>query len=106
MKDELVDIVMNIHQFNQDLTTLNIKQAETIEEQKQEIERLNYKLQQKENIIKEVREYITSHESIDTIQQIETPENNIDLAKDTFVEMVRRYMIVHDKLLDILDKGE
>lgn len=34
MKDELVDIVMNIHQFNQDLTTLNIKQAETIEEQK------------------------------------------------------------------------
>ena len=34
MKDELVDIVIGIHQFNQDLTNLNIKYAETIEEQK------------------------------------------------------------------------
>lgn len=57
MDDHLVDIVMNIHQFNQDLTRLNIKQAETIEEQKQEIERLT-------NSIKEAIDYINNHQLV------------------------------------------
>lgn len=64
-----------------------------------EIERLN-------NIIKEVREYITGYESISTIQGLENIEANKDLDEKTLNEMVRRYMIVHDKLLEILDKGE
>lgn len=54
MNKDLVDIVMNIHQFNQDLTNYKIKQAETIEEQKQEIERLN-------NLINKVIKYIKEH---------------------------------------------
>ena len=50
-------------------------------------------------------EYITSYESIDIIQQNEHLENNKDLDEKTMIEMVRRYMIIHDKLLEILDKG-
>ena len=41
MNEDLINIVMNIYQFNQDLTSLNIKYAETIEEKDKEIERLN-----------------------------------------------------------------
>ena len=57
-----------------------------------------------QDIIKEVREYITSYESIDTIQGLEDIEKNKYLDGKTLNEMVRRYMIVHDKLLEILDK--
>lgn len=85
-----------------------------------EIERLNSKwldeIQKEEemeewarelhSIIKEVREYITSYESISTIQGLEDIEANKDLDEKTLNEMVRRYMIIHDKLLEILDKGE
>ena len=67
-------------------------------------EKLNNQLQQKENIIKEVREYITSHESIETIQQFDHNKNNKDLDYSTIDEMTRRYMMVHDKILEILDK--
>ena len=65
---------------------------------------LKSQLQQKENIIKEVREYITSYESIETIQQFDHNKNNKDLDYSTIDEMTRRYMIVHDKILEILDK--
>lgn len=41
-------------------------------------EKLENQLQQKENIIKEVREYITSYESIETIQQFDHNKNNND----------------------------
>ena len=53
----------------------------------------------------EIKEYLTSYESIDTIQQLEIPENNIGLDEDTFIEMVRRYMVIHDKILKIIDKA-
>lgn len=56
------------------------------------------------SIIKEVREYITSYESIETIQGLEDIEKNKNFDEKTMIEMVRRYMIVHDKLLEILDK--
>ena len=67
---------------------------------------LEMQLQQKENIIKEVREYITSYESIETIQQFDHNKNNKDLDCSTIDEITRRYMIVHDKVLEILDKGD
>ncbi len=57
-------------------------------------------------VIKEVREYITSYESIETIQQFDHNKNNKDLDYSTIDEMTRRYMIVHDKVLEILEKGE
>jgi uncharacterized protein YktB (UPF0637 family) len=68
------------------------------------LDELNKELQQRGNIIKEVREYITSYESISTIQGLEEIEANKDLDEKTLNEMVRRYMIVHDKVLEILDK--
>ena len=66
--------------------------------------RLARKVYKLENIIKEVREYITSYESIETIQQFDHNKNNKDLDYSTIDEMTRRYMIVHDKILEILDK--
>lgn len=68
------------------------------------IENLEEVVEYEENIIKEVREYITSYESIETIQQCEHSENNKGLDEKTMIEMDRRYLIVHDKILDILDK--
>jgi len=74
-----------------------IKKDLKIFELEQEIERLH-------SIIKEVREYITSYESIETIQQFDHNKNNKDLDYSTIDEMTRRYMIVHDKVLEILDR--
>lgn len=78
----------------------------SIQEQeiKNYIKDLQNQLQQKENIIKEVREYLTSFQSIETIQQTEHPEKNKGLDEKTFIEIVNRYMEVHHKLLEILDK--
>ena len=69
------------------------------------IDKLNNQLQQKENIIKEVREYITNYESISTIQGL----NNLEVLNDgldykTIKEMTNRYLKVHDNILEILDK--
>ena len=75
-----------------------------IEDLAKERNKLYKQLQQKENIIKEVREYITSYESIETIQQFDHNKNNKDLDYSTIDEMTRRYMMVHDKILKILDK--
>lgn len=65
---------------------------------------LHQKLQQKENIRKEVREYITGYDSISILQGLDNIEENKDLDDKTIREMIRRYMIVHDKVLEILDK--
>ena len=65
---------------------------------------LSARVIKQENIIKEVREYITSYESIETIQQFDHNKNNKDLDYSTIDEMTRRYMMVHDKILKILDK--
>ena len=69
---------------------------------KDEQEQLN---KQKE-VLDKIKEYITSYESINTIQECEMPEKNIGLDKGTFIEMVNRYMKVHDKLLELLEEIE
>lgn len=92
----------------------------TIVKQMQEIERLNNKVEElmelytterhcKDDykaIIKEVREYITSYESISIMQGLMNEYSNYDLDIKTMNEMIRRYMVVHDKLIEILDKGD
>ena len=80
------------------------KALKIIERQKEIIRRLNIKNLELTTILKEVREYITSYESIETIEQVEHWENNRKLDEKTMIEMVRRYLIVHDKVLEILDK--
>jgi addiction module HigA family antidote len=52
------------------------------------------------------REYITSYESIGTIQGLDNILKNKDLDGKTMIEMTNRYLEVHDKLLDILDSKE
>ena len=86
--------------FDKDYNAIEFKTIDALNE----INDLQSLLQQKENIIKEVREYIKSYESIETIQQFDHNKNNKDLDYSTIDEMTRRYMIVHDKILDILNK--
>lgn len=57
-------------------------------------------------VLDKIKEYLTSYESINTIQECEIPENNIGLDEETFIEMVNRYMKVHDKILEILEEIE
>jgi hypothetical protein len=68
-----------------------------------ELQNINEK--QKE-VLDKIKEYITSYESINTIQECEIPENNIGLNEETFIEMVNRYMKVHDKILELLEEIE
>ena len=73
------------------------------------------KLQQEnkrlKEIIAEVREYLTSYSSIHIIQfgTEEDSPNDIELNKTldnkTIIEMTNRHLMVHDKLLQILDKA-
>ena len=68
-----------------------------------EIKQLKEKLQQKEDIINKIREYLTSYESISEIEGLNNVKENKKLDEKTMNEMIRRYMNVHDKTLEILD---
>ena len=62
-------------------------------------------------VLDEIREYITSYSSIHTIQfgteedSLNDIEANKMLDEKTITEMTHRYLKVHDKLLQILDKA-
>lgn len=72
-----------------------------------ENEELIRQLQQKEDIINKIREYLTSYESISEIEGLNNVKENKKLDEKTMNEMIRRYINVHDKILEILDnKGE
>lgn len=69
---------------------------------KQQINMINdYKSRNEEAI-----EYITSYESISTIQGLDKIEQNKTLDEKTIIVMVNRYLEVHDKLLNILQGGD
>ena len=96
--EDLVDIVTNIHQFNQDLTNLNIKYAETIEEQKQEIKahiEFNKYLQKEiirlTNSIKEAIDYINNHQLV------------IELSSKK--QIAKWFDMFYKEVLEILYKG-
>ena len=59
-----------------------------------------------EDIIEETIKYLTSYESIHTFQfgdeKKEDIEMNSQFDEKTFNELQRRYIIIHDKLLNIL----
>lgn len=63
------------------------------------------------DVIEKIREYLTSYSLIHTIQfgTEEDSPNDIELNKKldnkTITEMTNRYLMVHDKLLQILDKA-
>lgn len=56
--------------------------------------------------LEKIKKYLTSYESIETMQQCEHSENNKGLDEKTMIEMIRRYMIVHDKILKIIEEEE
>lgn len=66
---------------------------------------INYIQKQKE-IIDKVIKYITSYESISIIQGLTHAEDNKQLDEKTMVEMTNRYLLVHNKLLRILEDEE
>ena len=66
---------------------------------------MNQAEKQKEVIDKAV-EYITSYESISTIQGLAYIEDNKQFDEKTMTEMTNRYLLVHDKLLQILQEKE
>ena len=88
--------------------------GDMIKNYNQEIERLKEILHWKQienNIFYKSRcekaiEYITSYESISTIQGLDKIEQNKTLDEKTMNIMVYRYLEVHDKLLDILTGGD
>ena len=109
--NELSEILKYVEQLEKE----NIKQKEIIEslttmtvcgDKKQIKNTVQYKLEQLENIRKEAIEYITSYESISTIQGLNDIEKNKILDEKTMNEMVNRYLKVHDILLNILNKGD
>ena len=81
-----------------------------IEKSSNELEEVTKERDLYKDVIEEVREYITSYSSIHTIQfgTEEDSLNDIELNKTldvkTMTEMIHRYLKVHDKLLQILDK--
>jgi hypothetical protein len=51
-----------------------------------------------------IREYVTSYESISTIQGLNDITKNKSLDENTMIEMTNRYLEVHDKILQILNE--
>lgn len=86
-----------------DFITLDYKQLlaliELSKREQQELNKANEKL-------KKIEEYITSYESISTIQGLNDTKENKNLDKNTIVEMTNRYFKIHDKILSIIKGGK
>lgn len=70
------------------------------------IEQLEQQCRKQKEVIDKVVEYITSYESISAIQGLTHAEDNKKLDKKTMTKMTNRYLLVHDKLLRILQDKE
>lgn len=98
------DGVSNVAYFRLDGGSSKLYTQEYVDKKDKEIERLNKELEFEKLKNKEVREYLTGYESVNVLQSLDNIDNNIGLDRDTMIEMMRRYLIVHDKVLEILDK--
>ena len=70
------------------------------------IENLEQQVKKQKEINQKAIEYITSYESISTIQGLTCIEANKQFDEKTMTEMTNRYLLVHDKLLEILEDKE
>ncbi len=70
------------------------------------IENLEQQCKKQKEVIDKAVEYITSYESISTIQGLTHAEDNKQLDEKTMAKMTNRYLLVHDKLLRILEDKE
>ncbi|HHX69997.1 MAG TPA: hypothetical protein GX708_18365 [Gallicola sp.] len=69
------------------------------------VDKVNWENMFLKDKLKKIEEYITSYESISTIQGLNDTKENKNLDKNTMVEMTNRYLKVHDKILSII-KGD
>ena len=67
---------------------------------------LKEQVKKQKEINQKAIEYITSYESISTIQGLTCIEANKQFDEKTMTEMTNRYLLVHDKLLEILEDKE
>lgn len=67
---------------------------------------LEQQCKKQKEVIDKAIEYITSYESISTIQGLTYIEANKQFDEKTMTEMINRYLLVHDKLLEILEDKE
>lgn len=98
----LYDYITNLQEENEYNNFCNEKLRE-------KITNLEYKITTYENHKsrnEKAIEYITSYESISTIQGLDKIEQNKTLDEKTIIVMVNRYLEVHDKLLNILNGGD
>lgn len=68
-----------------------------------ENQQLKEQLEKSEKVRKSGIDYLTSYESISTIQSLDNIEQNKWLDEKTMNEMIRRYSVVHDEVLKMLD---
>lgn len=95
-------IKYDVDNYDKDPTVAGIIDLERIKEAIDELQAYKDKEEK-------LREYITSYESISTIQGLNDVilfDKNKGLDENTMVEMTNRYLEVHDKLLAILNEGD
>lgn len=103
-REELYDKCENMEQlFDKYYLPLLDKHYSKIYELQQENQQLKEQLEASEKARKSGIDYLTSYESISTIQSLDNIEQNKGLDEKTMNEMIRRYSVVHDKVLKMLD---
>ena len=106
-RKKMADYITNLQEENERLREVveNLTTMTVCGDRKQIKNTAQFKLEQCQSRIDKAIEYITSYEAIETIQQFDHSKNNEDLDGATIDEMTRRYLEVHDNLLNIL-QGE
>ena len=93
-------------------TIINSQEIEAIEFMLKNNEDLEQQVKKQKEVIDKAIKYIKSYSSIHTIQfgtendSLNDIELNKTLDEKTMTEMTNRYLLVHDKLLEILEDKE
>ena len=82
---------------------LNVKELNDVVDY---INGLEQEVKKQKEVIDKAVEYITSYESISIIQGLAYIKDNKQFDEKTMTEMTNRYLLVHDKLLQILQEKE
>lgn len=130
MDEDLLNVIGRFSEVSLDCLEKQNEEIEHLEQENQQLKDRNkllekhYKQVEKnlgnqiditvkyESVLDEIRGYITSYSSIHTIQfgteedSLNDIEANKMLDEKTITEMTHRYLKVHDKLLQILDKAK
>lgn len=103
--EELKEQIEELKELNRFLVHLNNRYYDELERLNKECDTYMKISTQKQSRIDKATEYITSYESISTIQGLDKIEQNKKLDERTMNVMVERYLKVHHNLLNIL-QGE